>query len=57
MVKDDQEVMEALRKVVEEETHCNENKEENKKNKCNADSAEMQTLDEEIGKYVEIITN
>ena len=47
------EVMEEMRKAVEEEKPQNDNKEENERNRCDVDSAEMQTLDEEIKKHVE----
>ena len=45
--------MEILEKAVNEEKHQNANKEENARNKYDADSVEMCALDEEIKKYVE----
>ena len=53
MVQDNHEVTEVLEKAVEEEINLNMNKEENIRNACNVDSADMNTLDAETQKYAE----
>ena len=53
MAKDNHEAINVPEKAVEKEKHRNENKEEDERNKCDADSAEMRTLDEEIKKHAE----
>ena len=52
MVTNIPEVAEELRKAVKEEKPQNDNEKENKRNKNDADYAEMQILDEEIKKHI-----